>query len=131
MLKIKNFNDFTVSHSRKLISKKLEELKELGIGCTLGNIRYDSNSFTVKLTVSTLSDGGEVKPEHVVNWEGGDWMKHGLRENHLGQSFKFEGEHHKIVGCKSRRCKQGIIGKSMKNGKLYTFNRMQLDELTF
>ena len=131
MLKIKNFNTSTVSWSRKLISKKLEELKEHGIGCTLGNIRYDDNSFTVKLTVSTLSDGGEVKPEWVVNWESGDWRKHGLRENHLGQSFKHEGDWHIIVGCKSRRCKYGVIGKCMKNDKLFSFNHRQLNELTF
>ncbi len=131
MSKIKNFSDSTVVKSRELINKKLEELKEYGIGCTLGNIRYDDNSFTVKLTVSILSEEGKVKPEWVINWESGDWIKHGLRENHLGQSFKFQGEWHKIVGCKSRRCKQGIIGKSMRDGKLYSFNHKQLDELTF
>lgn len=131
MDKVKRFDKDNVIKIRKLLDQQLKQLQEYGIGSSLGNITYDSNSFTVKLTVSILSDGGEIKPDYVINWESGDWRKHGLQKHHLGQSFKFRGEWHKIVGCKSRRCKQGVIGQSMDNGKLYAFSVTQLDELAF
>jgi hypothetical protein len=126
MEKIKAFNKVTVNQSRTAIEKALASLKEThGISVSLGTISYDGKSFTTKLTAATLGDGGKVKTEYELNWESGCHFKFGLASGDLGMNVMVYGERFKIVGCKSRRGKRGVIGRGT-DGRLYNLDNTQV-----
>jgi len=117
---INKFNATNLKEVREAINSKLESLKdEFGINVEVGNISYNSDSFSTKLKGSLLGEGGEVIPEHRLNWDRGLYVKHGMREETLGKTFEFRGDHYRIVGCKARRGKAGVVVEQVRTGEIY------------
>lgn len=128
MKKIQQFNKTNVSQVRDLIENTLKALEGYNINVSVGNITYTDNSFTAKITTSILGDSGEVKSPEVISWESGDYRRHSLnlKESDLNREFTFNNERYAIVGCKERRCQRGIIGKRLRDGKLFAINAVDV-----
>ena len=112
-----NFDKNTLSMVRSRFEKLAKEFQEeTGIALKMGNIRYDSNSFTTKLqgyTTVVHGDGEVVSPDKI------EWDKNceyfGFSKQDFGRTFKNLNGTYKIVGIKTRNRKYPIICE--KNGK--------------
>ncbi len=114
MHKIKQFNKTNIEHVRKEIQTKLNELKKLGLEIYLGNIRYDAEEFTSKITVRLEGAQDPMEKEFKLS-------KEYLQYKHaLGKEVQVQGKSHNFVGFKPRARKNKAIiernGKSWRIG---------------
>lgn len=89
---------------------------ELGITFTQGNGKFDSTSFTMKLTATTDAEDGSSQTK-----EASDFLmsasSFGLSPDDLGKSFQSNGKSFTIVGAKPRNIKYPIIVTGTQGGK--------------
>lgn len=100
-----------------------EALAELGLKATTGNMTFDGEKVTTKLTISVADyDADETE------FKKGCW-KFDLKPTDFGRKFESNGEVYTICGLKPRSHKYPIIGRRA-DGKKYKFParvvRMQL-----
>ena len=113
MTKIKEFNKASLTQVRKEIDIKLKELSVLGLEVSIGNISFDSDSFTSKLTCRLVGAEDEYAKDFKRNA-----MFFDMKPEQLHQSFNSNGKTFKLRGFKPRARKDIVIVEDEK-GSLY------------
>jgi hypothetical protein len=111
MTNIKSFNKQTVSTARSEINKKLAELQELGLTIELGNISFDNDSFTGKITCSLQDAENEYAKEFKRS------MDFVILGDIINKTFPHEGGTATFLGFKPRARKNNAIFEM--NGKKF------------
>ena len=116
---ITKFDSKSTTQVRMEVDEVLGKLgKELGVNFKLGSLRYDHNTFTLKVEGSitgfdTLAD---------------DWDKHywkfDLKKEWLHMTFQHSGETYKVVGLRPKARKQTVLVE--KDGKTFQINHTYL-----
>ena len=103
MTKIATFNKENLKAFRADFAKAIEKLEaEYGVAVSLGNISFNDNSFTSKVTV--MVDNGtvpsDVNPKWVVHFNRNAKFGFGLEQSDLGREFTNGREKLKLVGSR-------------------------------
>jgi len=124
MQKFQNFTRENMEDVLTLIDAKLAELKELGLDIKLGNMRFDSESFTSKIECR-LKGGSDI---YAATFEKSNFSIG--YENAVGQAVVFSGKKYIFRGFKPRaRQKHAILDLEGK-GDLYRVEfSMVVDQL--
>jgi len=101
---ITKFDKKSLDHVRAEVSKVLSTLGEdLGVDFQLHNIRYQDNTFSVKL-------GGSIAG---FDTRANDWdlyyKRFGLQKDWLHKTFQHDGKTYKIVGLRPKARKQTVL----------------------
>ena len=101
---ITKFDKNSLTHVRSEVDKVLSTLgKDLGVDFKLKNIRYQDNTFSVKLEGSIAG----------FDTRANDWdlyyRKFDLKKEWLHKTFQHEGKTYKIVGLRPKARKQTVL----------------------
>jgi len=103
MTKIKSFNRANLEDVRKALQVKLDEIqKELGVAISVGNMRFNDETFTAKMTAAVAGDtkrGVDVVAKTLWNKH---CMFHDMKKSDFGKKTIINGEEFKITGIKPR-----------------------------
>lgn len=77
-----------------------------GMDIKLGNISYDSDGFTAKITAKVLGENGESA--EYVQWQK-NAVAYGLRQEWFGCQFSMEGKTYKIKGINTSARKNVVL----------------------
>lgn len=128
MQKVTKINHSNIQEIRLEIQKKLDELKILGLNISLGNIRFDDDSFRTQMNVRV--EGAE--PLYVKEFKKStDFFNH---PNAIGKVVDFDGGKFEFLGFKPRARKNKALIKDLRNGKefvtkFYFIKRQLTDEV--
>jgi hypothetical protein len=119
MEKITRFDKANLMQFREEFRKAVADLeKKTGVGISLGNISFESNRFTTKLTVAILDSGESVEQvEMRSNFERYAYL-FGMTPQDYGKSVSSGGKLYTLVGIAPRSTKFPLIGKSA-DGRFY------------
>lgn len=112
-MKIQNFNKQNLPELRKEINEALLLVSQkYGVSFDLGNISFNDESFTSKLTCTLVNkvaeeSGIKVNAKWKADFDKNAWM-HGLKD-HFMKSFTMRNAEYVIVGMQPR--KPNIIAK--------------------
>mgnify|MGYP003134680415 FL=1 len=101
---ITKFDKNSLTHVRSEVDKVLSTLgKDLGVDFELKNIRYQDNTFSVKLEGSIAG----------FDTRANDWDLHyrkfDLKKEWLHKTFQHNGETYKVVGLRPKARKQTVL----------------------
>lgn len=117
--KFKMFNKTTLVVLRSDLEAVLAEFAaKRGIELTIGNIQFEDNLFTTKLTGGIVNADGINKADK-ENWDLNCRFA-GCTSDDFGKSFVFEGKIHTIVGWRSKSKKYPVIC-DCENGRTVCF----------
>lgn len=101
---ITKFDKNSLDHVRSEVDKVLSTLgKDLGVDFELKNIRYQDNTFSVKLEGSIA--GFDTRAN---DWDRYYW-KFDLKKEWLHKTFQHNGETYKVVGLRPKARKQTVL----------------------
>ena len=101
---ITKFDKNSLDHVRSEVDKVLSTLgKDLGVDFELKNIRYQDNTFSVKLEGSIA--GFDTRTN---DWDRYYW-KFDLKKEWLHKTFQHNGETYKVVGQRPKARKQTVL----------------------
>ncbi len=121
--KITEFKKSNMTAVREEIQTKLNELKKLGLEISLGNIRYDTEQFTSKMTVRLE---GAQDPNEKEFERSKEYFKH---RHALGKDVQLQGKTYTFVGFKPRARKNKAIIETAKGSWRCNFDAIK-DQLT-
>ena len=113
-MKFTSITKTNVEQVRSEINKKLSELKELGLNIDLGNIRYDNDSLTSKITCSIENAKDPCVKEFERSLVGR------TNPHFLGKTIVFQGKEYKFTGMIPRARKNNA--RVERNGQTYRIN---------
>jgi len=116
-MKIESFTKSNLKSVRTEIETALNKVGEkLGISLSIGNISFNADQFTSKLTANSTTDKGEVNQK--------EWDRFCLftsfDKDDFGKSFIQGGTTYTICGVKARSRKYPILAKNA-SGTTYKF----------
>jgi len=118
-MEIKSLGKTEISSLRDKIQSNLDSLGKIyGISFKLGTIRYDSNTFGVKVSGALVKPGESIDSVTFVS----KCRKYGLKPTDLGREFFSNGERYNITGIKTANRKYPILGKRVSDGKKFKFS---------
>jgi hypothetical protein len=122
-----NMESFNKENLRQ-IRKEIDEVLAVvaanhGISIEGGNITYQSDKFTIKLT-ATINKPGAVTGAAAADFERYCGI-YGLVPSDLGRSFMSNGNTYKLVGLKMKNRKYPFIGERS-DGKRFKFSPDQV-----
>ena len=123
MKQIKEFNKASLATVRKEIDMKLKELSALGLDISIGNISFDSDSFTSKLTCRIRGGEDEYAKDFKRNA-----IYFDMKPEQLNQSFKDNGKTFKLRGFKPR-ARTNIVIVEDEKGSLYRMDTERVSKL--
>jgi BMFP domain-containing protein YqiC len=117
--KIKSFTRTNLSKVELALKSKLAEIeKEFGVAIKLGNMRFNENNFTSKLTAVVGVEGAKGAAAVAK----AEWNKHCIFKNMMKSDFNkktiINGEEFKITGIKPRS-RNSILCTRVSDGKIY------------
>ena len=116
-----SINPHTLEQIRKALEPHLQEIgRDLGIDIKAGRGVYAETSGTLKLELSSISDGGEVVTKEATAFKR-DAMIYGFVAGDLGRTFESHGKTFKITGLNTRATKMPINAVEVSTSRAYKF----------
>lgn len=110
---------------RERFSQALKELQEeLGVQIDLGSIKYSPTSARASMTISTITEAGDVNTPEADAFRRNAPM-YGISPNWLGRYFRFQDKSYRVTGWKLR-AKRYQIQAEGPDGRTYKFPRSVL-----
>lgn len=117
-MKIISFNEPNLKRFRSDFKAAVAELEaESGISLDLGNISFDADQFTTKLTVTIIAEGENPRVAIQKKSLNDFGIRYGLTDADHERRFNFNGKSFAIIGVKSRRQKYPIIAREISTGR--------------
>lgn len=122
-----SFTNEFFENFRKDFAKAVEDLEnKYNIKCSLGDIRYTINDFSVKMQVVKVSNGDEGKSVAELKWRN-DFIKYHsayeLDEDCLDSYFELNDTKYLFLGCDPKRRKFPIVAKNLKTNKFVALKK--------
>ena len=116
MAKIKKFDRKNLKQIRMQINTELEKMsKKLGIQFSIGNISFQEQSFTTKMTAVLAGNSEDAER---IAFEKDCWRA-GVDKDMFGKVINYGNKSYRICGIRPRSWKQPIIAE--RNGSKYKF----------
>lgn len=112
-------------HVLREITSAMEKAFE-SVGEEYGiTIKYSGGNFNVsnanlKFEIAVVGENGEAKSRYATDFESA-CHRYGMKKTDIGRTFTSSYEQYEIVGCKPKCYKAPIIGKRVRDGKLFKF----------
>jgi len=127
---MKTFDKSNLATLRIAITEALNEVgAEHGVALNIGNISYQADSFTTKVSARLVS-AGAVAGQRVFDSISSVSIENGFGKAVLGDkdkntAFKMQGRNFTIVGAEKKNWKKPILARG-EDGKLYKFQIEQV-----
>lgn len=119
-MKIETFDRPTLKLIRKEIDEALALVtKKYGVAFQGGNIRYDTESFKMRITGTLPNKNGKAEPVEVKDFKSHCFI-YGMTPKDLGRYFMTNGVTYKLVGLKPKSHKYPFVGERY-DGKRFKF----------
>ena len=124
-LKIKQINRTTLQQVRPVINEVFGKLsKKTNLTCSVGNISFDADSFTVSVTVAIADKKNKGKSAKEIK-AAAEFVRacaiFGLKESDLGKKKMINGVEYELTGLAPRSPKYPILARNSQNGQTYKF----------
>ena len=114
---------------RVAVNKALKEVEaEHNVSLELGNIRYNSSTFTSKIEGTFLGDGTKEDKEKEDFKALMVVRGHKDLADYYGKQIQLDNQVFKVVGCKPRSPKNCIVIQSISNHKEYITSVLNLSQ---
>jgi hypothetical protein len=112
MAKIEKFDRPTLTKFRKDFSDAVKELeKNYGVKLDIGNISFNSEQFTSKLTTTIVREGEDPEKAKAMKEIKTYGFRYNITENDYGKVFTANGKVFTFVGLKPKSPKFPVLGK--------------------
>ena len=93
---------------------------EYGVQIKQGRGTYSESTFSMKIEVATIGEGGLARTKESIAFLTNARM-YGLDPKDLFATFRVKGTDYVLIGCKTRSPKFPMLGRSASDGKTYKF----------
>ena len=119
-MKYNGFAKSNIKNAREDIQKKLDELKELGLEISIGNIKFRDDEFTTKIIVKVQGTEADEIREFRRSFESTF-----CRDDAIGSLVKLQGETFEFKGFKPRARKNKAIIENDKGSYCCQFHAIE------
>jgi hypothetical protein len=109
------------SLSKEIVGSLAEIAAKYNINIKTGRGQFDTNSFSLKLEISTISESGVVQSKERTSWNLYA-ISFGLKPEWLDKIFTFQGDKFKIEGLNTKRHKYPVLAKNIRTNRMHIFH---------